>query len=359
MNLRTGKTTLLPGGAKATALALSPRGTAIYFVLIPTAKPLADQTLAPANAFESSPPYLRGKAIPVLRAQAPFSWHDALSFNQQILRRPHARDQSFEAAQNDAWKSRCARSQTRLLDANPNHSSRHQLRSHARFVRRAPSRTDVCRAPSRQTPEEPRRPYTTDDELADEFAKDMKNWQLSDPALSPDGSRLVFASNAGTGCGAQGNGMFALFAVDLRTNRLAVMSKVGENFGRPPHIFRVSPDGKRLLLASRVHSSAADNSYFVQVVDLLTQNSREVFSGVLPNSKKEASANFLDSAVWSPDSKDVALSGYFYDAQKATTDKNGDWPEVLPSQYTAGIVDAATGHLVKTIKGATSLSWAR
>jgi len=44
-------------------------------------------------------------------------------------------------------------------------------------------------------------------------------------------------------------------------------------------------------------------------------------------------ANFLDIAVWSPDSRYVALSGYFYDPQ--TTDIAGD--EVKPAQYTTGI----------------------
>lgn len=77
-----------------------------------------------------------------------------------------------------------------------------------------------------------------------------------------------------TGFGAQGNGEFALFTVDLKTNSLAVLSKVGANFGRPLHIFRVSPDGKRLLVATSAYSSAADNSYFAEVVDLQTQNSR-------------------------------------------------------------------------------------
>jgi len=359
LNLGSGKITFLPKGARAQELTLSPTGTAVYSALIQRAK-LQKNT---ANVFlyclQSSPPYSSAKFIMSIgRHEGIYFgfWNPQgtkLYFSMNTCNGVLVASQgkytitdrypaTFDAAGNKLAQTNDNDEQIIVRDTQSG-------RSRVLFDVRHP-------APMFAALKRARNPKNLADLLSattDPLTKDAHNWQLSDPALAPDGSRLYFASNAGTGFGAQGNGEFALFAVDLKTNTLSVLSKVGANFGRPPHIFRVSPDGKRLLVATSVHSSAADNSCSAYVVDLQTQNSREVFNGVLRGSKNKA--NFLDSTVWSPDGKYVALSGYFYDAQ--TTVIEGD--EAKPEQYTTGIVDATTGRLVRTIQGATSLGWAR
>ncbi len=360
LNIRTGGIRSLPQGSKATTLTLSPRGTAVYFVPSPGAKPRDEYSGPPANAMESFVPYSSVRALANLRNQVPSAQNWNLSGTTLYL----STDKVTGAFAPATGRFTTLKTLPGSLDARGRHmayATENQIivrdvasgRVRVLFDIRKPEPMFAALRTAKY-------PKNVKDLLPDgaEFlAKDVHNWQLSDPALAPDGSRLYFASNVGTGYGAAGNGQFAIFAVDLRTNKLAVLSKLGPNFGRPPHIFQVSPNGKRLLVASSVHDSAADNSCFVEVVDLLTQNSREVFQGVLPGSKDKA--NFLDSAVWSPDGNYVAASGYFYDVQKMMPDASGDWPEVKPAQYTTGLVDAATGHLVKTIKGATSLSWVR
>ncbi len=357
LNLQSSAVRSLPRGSKATNLLLSPNGTAICFV---------PGTKASSDALQSSPPYSSATAIAALRAHASnvFSWNTAgtqlyfssekssgvYSPSTQKLTPIPLKPEGFMGAETVSVAGRqLAYTTQNSVVVRDTQSGKERVLFD--IHRPAPMFAALKAA------KDPKNLKDLTSMTNDPMVKEESNWQLSDPALSPDGARLYFASNAGTGYGAAGNGTFALFAVDLRTNKLAVMSKVGENFGRPPHIFRVSPDGKRLLVATSVHATAADNSCFAYVVDLQTQLWREVFNGVLPGSKLRA--NFLDSATWSPDGKYVALSGYFYNAEKMMTDTKGDWPDVLPSQYTAGIVDAATGRLIKTIKGATSLGWAR
>ena len=366
LNLQSGVIRSLPRGAEAASLTLSPNGTAIYFVPFPAGNLSVTGSGPRVSAFQSSPPYSSATLIASLRAHVSnvFAWNTAgtqlylsgekfsgvYSPSTRKLTPIPLKPEGFMGAGvvSAAGRKLAYTTQNRVVVRDTRSGKESVL-----FDIRRPN-------PMFAALKNAKNPKNLKDLVSmssDPMVKEEGNWQLSDPALSPDGSRLYFASNAGTGYGAAGNGAFALFAVDLKTNKLAVMSKVGENFGRPPHIFRVSPDGKRLLVATSVHNTAADNSCFAYVVDLRSQTSREVFNGVLPGSKLRA--NFLDSATWSPNGKYVALSGYFYDAEKAMADTKGDWPEVLPSQYTAGIVDAATGRLIKTIKGATSLGWAR
>lgn len=193
------------------------------------------------------------------------------------------------------------------------------------------------------------------DAVDPELWKQPNNWTLSRAALAPDGSRVYFAANAGTGMGAAGNTTYCVFAYDLVKNRLDVLSTLGALFGRSPDTFDVSPDGKRLLIASSVHSSAAENPYFVLVVDLLTQKSRELLTN-LPEAK--GNANLLDSLAWSPDSRYVALSAYFYNVE-ALIQRNGDWEEPRDQDWRLFIQDAATGKTIRRLKGVRELSWGR
>ncbi|RYX84553.1 hypothetical protein EON83_09385 [bacterium] len=358
LNLQNGAVRSLPQGARATTFTLSPQGTAIYFVAAPGAKPSSDGSGTVASAMQSSVPYSSVKVLPGLRSQIPYSQDWSPGGTTLYI----ATDKVTGAFVPVTGRLTPLKSLPGSFDATGRtmtYSSENQVL--VRNIASGQERVlfDIRKpAPMFAALKAAKYPKKVEEFLPTtmgDLSSETRNWQLSSPAMAPDGSRLYFASNVGSGFGAAGNGSFALFAVDLKTYKLAVLSQVGTNFGRPPHIFQVSPDGQRLLMASSVHASAADNSCFVEIIDLLTQKSREVFLGVLPGSKDKA--NFLNSAVWSPDGKYVAVSGYFYDPAKAMDDYNGSWAEVKPTQYTTGIVDAATGKLVRTIKGATNLSW--
>ena len=360
LDLQKGIVRHLPQGGRATKFALSPTGTAIYFVPVSGAKAKNAQSDVPVTAVQSAPPYSWVKPLPTFGSQIPY-W---LYWNSEGTDLFVSTDKSWGVFTPKTGRYQTLKIRQQSFDARGRkmaYSTENQI-----FVRDVASgREQVLFDIRKPAPliaalraaKYPKKIKGIVLPANDPMLKETRNWALSDPAMAPDGSRLYFACNGGTDSGAAGNTMFALFSVDLKTNKIAVLSKLGENFGRMPHIFQVSPDGQRLLMAVSQHDSAADNSCFVEVVDLLTQNSREVFEGVLPGSKDKA--NFLDSAVWSPDSKYVASSGYFYDAEKMMQNYTGDWPEVKPAQYTTGIVDARTGKVVKTIQGATSLSWVR
>lgn len=360
LNLQTGTVRSLPQGVHATKFALSPTGTAVYFVPIAGAKAKDAQSDIPVTAVQSAPPYSRVKPLPTFGSQVPY-W---LSWNAQGTGLYVSTDKAWGVFTPKTGRYTMLKIRQQSFDAQGRkmaYATNKQIlvrdvasgRDRVLFDIRKPASLFVALRAAKY----PKKVKDIVLPANDPMTKDSSNWLTSDPALSPDGSRLYFACNGGTDSGAAGNTAFALFSVDLKTSKIAVLSKLGTNFGRMPHILQVSPDGKRLLVASSVHDSAADNSCFVEVVDLLTQNSREVFEGVLPGSKDMA--NDLDSALWSPDGKYVATSGYFYNAQKMMQTYSGNWPDTKPAQYTTGIVDAGTGHLVKTIKGAMSLSWVR
>lgn len=359
LHLPAGTVTSLPHASKATYLTVSPQGTSIYFVSLAGAKANDDGMVTVGNGFQSSPPYKVAKPMLALQKQSPYSslWNRSGkvlylytskfsgTFTPATGQAASLKNRPASIDQNERHVAYSTESEIVVRDTRSG-------QSRVVFDLRHPEpMLDALKAA--KSPKNVSELLPSSD---DPLFKEERNWYLSDPALAPDGSRLYFASNAGTGTGASGNSSFALFAVDLKTNKLAVLSKVGTNFGRAPHIVVVSPDGRRLMFASSVHASAADNSCFVEIVDLLTQNSREVFTRMLPDSKDKA--NFLDSAAWSPDSKYVALSGYFYNADKLMQEGH-KWTDPKPAQYTMGIVDAGTGRVVKTMPGATSLNWIR
>ncbi len=360
LNLRTGVVRSLPQGARATLLTVSPTGTAVYFVPVLGAKAKDAQSDVPTTAVQSTPPYSWVKPLPTFGSQIPY-WR---YWNSQGTRLYVSTDKAWGVFTPRTGRYAPIKIREQSFDARDRkmaYATANQIivrdvasgRNRVLFDIRKP-------APMFAALHAAKYPKNVKDVVlppSDPMTKDPQNWLMSDPALTPDGSRLYFACNAGTDSGAAGNTSFVLFSVDLRTNKISALSKLGTLFGRMPSIFQVSPNGQRLLMASSVHDSAADNSSFVEVVDLQTQNSREVFEGVLPGSKDKA--NDLDSAVWSPDSRYIAVSGYFYDAQKMMQSYSGNWPDTKPSQYTTGIVDARTGNLVKPLKGAMSLSWIR
>lgn len=190
------------------------------------------------------------------------------------------------------------------------------------------------------------------------FWKEAQNWSSGGPAVSHDGKTVFFASNAGGTMGASGNTTFGLFAGDIATRRLSVLSKAGTFFGRVPHISRVSPNGKRWMFVSSAHNMAIDNPCYVYVVDLETQAVRELVYSV-DTTRRKRLTNLVDGACWSPDGRFVAVSVFFYDVPRYLRDNSADDLYNAASKYTLEIYDAATGKRVRSIPGATQPVWAR
>jgi hypothetical protein len=172
-----------------------------------------------------------------------------------------------------------------------------------------------------------------------------RNWLLSEPALSPDGEALYFATNAGSGMGASGNTDFLIVKADTEDERLLVLGKLGTFFGRWPRL-QVSPDGRKLLVSTSYHSSAVENPALAYAVDLVTQKSVELLRND-PTVKDLASLS--GGECWLADSKAVALSAAYYRVPGAA--------DGLPNpKYDLYIKDAASGRLIRRITGATAPS---
>lgn len=184
-----------------------------------------------------------------------------------------------------------------------------------------------------------------------EMAKDPTNWMISDPVLTSDGRTLYFCTNAGTGEGAQGNTSFCVVSVDVASGRLRVLDRLGLFFGRSPSTFDLSPDGRRLLISSSVHNSAADNSFVVLTADLKTNR---VVNLLATDRQAKSSANVVKGACWSPDSRYVAVSVFYYNAER-------DDAEAIynSSVATLEIKDAGTARTVKTVPNLAYPSWGR
>lgn len=191
--------------------------------------------------------------------------------------------------------------------------------------------------------------------IAPEDYKEARNWAFGAPAPDTNGRTIFFACNAGTTEGASGNTQFALFAADTLTGKISVLSKLGTFFGRTPSQMLVSPDNRRLLFSVSGHSSAVQNPSSVYSVDLRTQASRTL----LDTTQGKLDSNFIGGASWSPDSRSVAVSAFFYDSEKAMQELSSDH-EVLPrdEQYTILLRDAVTGRILKSLHG-NSPSWSR
>ena len=188
------------------------------------------------------------------------------------------------------------------------------------------------------------------DEISPDLWKEANQWNFGSLAFSADGKTLWFVCNAGTGAGAAGNTTYCWFACDLKTGRLAVLSRLGAQFSRLPTNVSLSPDGKKLLYVTSVHSSAIENPCAVSVLDLLTQNETVVAKMTV---EKKYNANLVYGACWSPDSRAVAASAFYYNTEKVVKWEN--W-QPRDSDFTLYIRDLSNRTL-KKISGAVSPSW--
>jgi hypothetical protein len=367
-NLRTDKTTTIPRSAKADSFTFSPRGDAVFFV--PTGKKSAPPEQVPLfNGFLSRAPYLQTSAIPALQGNAPNQFHWSPSGNSlyfdglkgysvftpatRNLKKLSFSPSGFDGPSGFDLKGRVMGYTTEkaVVIRDVETGKERVIFS----INKPKPLFDALRRAN--NPKNVKDLLDGEEMLKDKTLPSYSSWQLAGPVLSPDGSRAYFASNAGTGFGAAGNGAQGYFSCNLKTGVISVLSKLSPSFGRPPEM-SISPDGKRILAVSSIHSSAADNSSVALVIDLETQKSRELLYKI-PGAKNHA--NFYGGSAWSPDGKYLALSAYFYDADKAFSDvnKNGEWTEPSNSAWKTAIFDATNGKIWKLKNGMRSPGWAR
>jgi hypothetical protein len=170
----------------------------------------------------------------------------------------------------------------------------------------------------------------------------FKLWVLSDPQITRDGRSVYFMTNAG-GEDAE-NYEFCCVHVDVATGKLSVLSQVF--WGQGANIFALSPNSKELLIGLPDHNTAADNSYNIDVIDLVDDKSVDVLK---PDPKDKTCINDVTGACWSPDSRHLAISVAYY----AESQISDDFKPV----YNLEIKSATTGHCIETVPDFTSPAW--
>jgi hypothetical protein len=181
--------------------------------------------------------------------------------------------------------------------------------------------------------------------------RNQMHWSVGVPVFSADGKTVFFAANAGTGQGAAGNATWCLFACEVATGKLSVLSKLGAFFSRLPYDAELSRDGRYLVIANSVHSSAVENPVTVYHIDLQTQRSRTLL-GI--NTKSHFDSNLTYGLALSPDGKHVAVSAFFFNTREIT--KRGIY-EPTNEMFTLRLIQISNGRTVRTISGATQPHW--
>jgi hypothetical protein len=182
-----------------------------------------------------------------------------------------------------------------------------------------------------------------------DLRRDRGNWATSEPAVSPDGEAVYFASNVGIGMGASGNTSFVVFKADTARTRVIALGKLGPIDGRVPKL-AVSPDGRRLLVATSRHSSAVENPVYLYAVDLVTQKATEL---VMSDPRARGRTSLVDGFCWLPDSRFVAVSAAYYTTYDAI--HKPDF-ELRDADYTLYVKDASTSKTLRRVEGARAPS---
>lgn len=195
--------------------------------------------------------------------------------------------------------------------------------------------------------------------------EEVFGWQVSTPALAPDGQALYFASNLGASMGASAMTTYCFFVVDVAKKKLTALSGLGEIDGlRMPETCSVSPDGRKLLFVAIEHGSAIQNTRNLFIVDLLTQRSQEL----LTRGYTDDDSNFMaGTPCWSPDGRYVATDVLSYRINRSDYSirlrkpqgRRGKAQEPTDNDYDVLIFDAATGRQVRRIPHAKEPSWSR
>lgn len=347
--LQTGEKQVLPQSQGTLLLALSPKnGAAVYFVG-PKGAQLFGNTVPKLRGYISLPPYLEAKPLPKpLDSLEGYSltWaNDGSYFQIGETRFDPKLNQSFKASESDARASSRAGEVTAWLDQdNRIHLAGGKTKT-ARVIF-DPKKTDFWQKLSKKVLE-------SDPSMAN----DPQNWWVSGLAISPDGEALYFALNGGNGGGAAGNTQYAYYKWNTKTDRATLLERLssskgdGNLDGRLPELW-VSPDGKKILSLGSVHSSAAENPAFVDVLDLVAGKSTfldwEKFAKTF-----EQGTNQVHRPCW-VNANLVALSATSYDISKFfSSNGNINLPED-PKDFTLYFFDASSGKMLGKRVGASS-----
>jgi len=347
---QNGKATLVGGTRGAQYVALSPKdGTLVYFVGDPVS--YTEQQPAKLRGFYSKAPYTRALPLP-----PPMNTLEVYGYNLEWTRDSsyvQAGEYRFDPKLGKAWKT----SESGPRAASKSGAVSAWLEDY-KILRVAGGKSKSARAAFSPNNLAASLAVTQKTLRVDaDMYKDVGNWWTGDPAVSPDGQAIYFSSNGGGSGGAAGNTQYALFKLDSATDRIVALPQhkgvEGDVEGRLPQL-EVSPDGKKLLEWSSVHSSAAENPSFLRVVNLLTSGrvSLEWEPKAPSSSAKSYFTNWVTAACWL-DSNTVALTGGLVDISSFY----GDNPSAdiagpsYPNDLSLYLLDAVSGKIKRTVKG--------
>jgi hypothetical protein len=156
------------------------------------------------------------------------------------------------------------------------------------------------------------------------------NWLSGALGLRPDGNVLYFASNLGTGVSSIGNSSFVFFAVQLSTQRIRLLSKLGVFHGSMPSRLNFAPDGSKFAFFSQFNLNPNEWLQSLMVAELnlekpiellvkdqlpqptvsptTTVDTQPVPQPEIPISSPTGEQLLERGLAWSPDSKFLAFS---------------------------------------------------
>lgn len=179
----------------------------------------------------------------------------------------------------------------------------------------------------------------------------LENWSVGGVALTRPGKTLLFATNVGTG-----RDVFALFAGDIETGRIRVLTQAGIFQGKVPQCFSLTSKDEYLLFLYRKTDLSRPTPSSVCLLDMNTERPRELIQlPEAPNSNRKP--GIATDICWSPDEHFVAI-GFLTSGTAQTDDVSR--PMGTPSE--AGdthIFDIATGQCVQTVPGACRPAWSK
>jgi hypothetical protein len=167
--------------------------------------------------------------------------------------------------------------------------------------------------------------------LNPESAVISSNWISGALGLRPDGNVLYFASNLGTGITPEGNTNFVFFAVQLSTQRIRLLAKLGVFHGAMPSRLSMSPNGSKFAFYSKFTLNPNEWLQSLTVNDLNLEKSVEILVNdppvvqptvspttsvdtqlapqtEIPLSTPTGEQLLENGLAWSPDSKFLAFS---------------------------------------------------
>lgn len=162
--------------------------------------------------------------------------------------------------------------------------------------------------------------------LLPERAAISSNWISGAVGLRPDGNVLYFASNLGTGLSSDGNVKFVFFAVQLSTQKVRLLAKLGVFRGSMPERLEVSPDGGKFAFFSKNTISPNEWLQALIVAELNLEKPIQLLVAEPPAQPSVAATTITspqpeapisaptgeqlleNGLAWSPDSKFLAFS---------------------------------------------------